>query len=169
VLEHVDDRAAVFAEVARVLKPGGTSVHFYPDPWRPVLEGHINVPFSPLCKNRHYLWLAARLGFRSSRQRGLGWRDVYRSNVAQMEITHYASRRRVLRDARAAGLVARFGGSEYVKGSGTGWTRLHRRLSAFGLGSLAFAAGRVVLQPMLVAAKPVRGRSGGAAAAGGSA
>lgn len=149
VLEHVDDRRAVFAEIERVLKPGGVSVHLYPDPWLPIMEGHINVPVSPFCKSNAWLYLAARLGFRSSRQKGLGWQEVYRSNVAQMEMTHYAPRRKIAADARSAGLLAWYGGKEYVARSGTRWTRLHGLI-----GPLAFIAGRLILQPMLVAKKP---------------
>ena len=112
------------------------------------MEGHINVPFSPLCKINAWLWLAARFGFRSSRQKGLNWREVYRSNVAQMRMTHYASRRRIARDAISVGLLAWYAGNEYVARSGSRWTQLHR-----WIGPLAYVAARVILQPMLVAQK----------------
>jgi SAM-dependent methyltransferase len=157
VLEHVDDRHAVFAEIARVLKPGAISVHFYPDPWWPVMEGHINVPFSPLCKLDWYLKLAALAGFRSARQGGLSWREVYRANAAQMEMTHYAPRHRILRDASRAGLSGRFAEYDYVARSGTGWTRLHRRLSRARLGWTLRIAARLILQPMLVLVRPAAG------------
>jgi SAM-dependent methyltransferase len=154
VLEHVDDRFAVFREIERVLKPGGTSVHLYPDPWGPIMEGHINVPISPFCKSHTYLKLAAMAGFRSVRQKGLGWREVYEANAAQMEFTHYAPRRRILREARAAGLAARYAGNDYVSKGGRGWTKAYKRLSRFGLGWVLFPVARLLLQPMLVLTKP---------------
>ncbi|MEO6387887.1 MAG: class I SAM-dependent methyltransferase [Croceibacterium sp.] len=160
VVEHLDDRAAVFAEVARVLKPDGTSVHLYPDARRPFMEGHINVPFSALCKNRAYLALAAVLGFRSARQQGLGWREVYRANRAQMEMTHYPPGRQVLREVRAAGMAARFAGRDYVMRSDTGWSKLHRELSRFRLGWTVLLAGRMMLQPMLVTQKTRTAQAG---------
>jgi SAM-dependent methyltransferase len=155
VFEHVDNRAAVFAEIGRVLKPGGLSVHIYPGKWVPLMEGHINVPLSPFCKSKTWLKLAAWLGFRSVRQRGMGWREVYRANLAQMQITHYSSRRSVLREARSAGLAARFAERDYVLRAGTGWTRLHRLLSRCGIGPLAFAVARTKLENMLVLSKPM--------------
>ena len=44
VLEHVEDLEAVLAEIARVLKPGGTVLSLFPDKgvWR---EGHCGIPF----------------------------------------------------------------------------------------------------------------------------
>lgn len=43
VLEHVEDMDAVLAEIARVLKPGGASLHLFPhlECWR---EGHCEIP-----------------------------------------------------------------------------------------------------------------------------
>jgi SAM-dependent methyltransferase len=150
VLEHVDDRAAVFAEIARVLKPGGVSVHVFPGRWLPLIESHTGVPLAPLCKHDGWLKLAALLGIRNRRQLGMTCCEVYRSNRAQMKITHYASRRRILREAREAGLRARFAEADYVRRSGTGWTALYRRLSRFGLGGLAIALARFRLNAMLV-------------------
>lgn len=154
VFEHVDDRHAAFAEIERVLKPGGTSVHVFPKRWVPLFEGHINVPLSPLCKNRGWLLMAALAGFRSVRQQGMSWREVYRANIAQMKITHYASRPKILREAHAAGLDARFAEFDYVARAGTGWTELHRRLSRYGMGAFAFLAAAVKLENMLVLTKP---------------
>ncbi|MEZ0394898.1 MAG: class I SAM-dependent methyltransferase [Anaerolineales bacterium] len=44
VLEHVEDLEGVLAEIRRVLKPDGRSVHLFPsrDVWR---EGHCGIPF----------------------------------------------------------------------------------------------------------------------------
>ena len=44
VIEHVADLDAFIAEIIRVLKPGGRSLHLFPDRgvW---IEGHANIPF----------------------------------------------------------------------------------------------------------------------------
>lgn len=44
VLEHVEDIDAALAEIARVLRPGGASLHIFPhrEVWR---EGHCGIPF----------------------------------------------------------------------------------------------------------------------------
>jgi SAM-dependent methyltransferase len=150
VLEHVSDLDAVFAELRRVLRPGGVSVHLYPGHWTPTIrEGHIGVPVAGLCKYPAWLKAAAIVGFRSPRQRGMGWREVYRLNREQMRITHYRSRAQVLRAARRFGLEAWFANDAYVARSGTGWTRLHRALSRVGLGGAAVLAAKLRLQPML--------------------
>jgi len=150
VIEHVDNRRSVFEEIRRVLKADGTSVHIFPSRWTPLVEGHVNVPFPMLCKSEAYLKLAAIAGIRGPRQAGFNWQGVYQSNVAQMKITHYPSKREILCDAQSAGLLARFAQDDYIARGGTGWMHLYDRLSRFGLGMLALAAGRTFLQHMLV-------------------
>jgi SAM-dependent methyltransferase len=154
VLEHVADRPAVFAEIRRVLKPGGTSAHIFPSRWAPLIEGHVGLPFPLLCKSRSYLKLAALIGLRGPRQKGLGRLEAYRLSAAQMATTHYPSRRRLLHEAQAQGLLARFATADYVGAAGTGWTRLHGRLARFGAEGLVTIAGRVVLGHMLVLRRP---------------
>lgn len=145
VLEHVDDRAGVFREVRRVLKPGGISAHIFPSRTKPLVEGHVGVPIAILCKWRPWLKAAAWLGLRTDRQAGMAWRDVLRTNSAQMEVTHYPSRATILGEARSAGFKARFAHRDYVAGSGTGWTRLKRRA-----GPIADIAAVIALPHMLV-------------------
>lgn len=66
VMEHVEDLDAVLAEIARVLRPGGTVLSVFPsaDVWR---EGHIGIPFShwfaPGSRLRfYYTWALRALG-----------------------------------------------------------------------------------------------------------
>ncbi|MBC7925301.1 MAG: class I SAM-dependent methyltransferase [Bryobacteraceae bacterium] len=66
VMEHVDDLDAVLAEIARVLRPGGTVLSVFPsiDVWR---EGHIGIPFSHWFPRGSrvrflYTWLLRSLG-----------------------------------------------------------------------------------------------------------
>ena len=61
VFEHVFDYRTTMSEIVRVLKPGALSVHHFPGP-NYYKEGHIGLPFPPLCYNRAYLtmwaWIA---------------------------------------------------------------------------------------------------------------
>src|SRR5262245_9929173 len=49
VVEHVRDLAASAAEIFRVLKPGGVSLHFFPPKATPI-EPHVFVPFATVIK-----------------------------------------------------------------------------------------------------------------------
>lgn len=151
VLEHVADRPALFREIHRILKPGGTSVHIFPRRWS-LMEAHIRVPVPVLCQYRPYLKAMALLGFRSERQKGLGWRETYRANVEQMRISHYPKRSVILAEARAAGLECRYARKDYIARAGTGWTRLYRRA-----GPMAFWLGSFVLGSMLALKRPPAG------------
>ncbi|MGE5563982.1 MAG: class I SAM-dependent methyltransferase [Bacillota bacterium] len=152
VLEHVDDLDAVFGEIARTLRPGGTSVHIFPSAWAPPIEGHIGVPFPLLCHNPAYLKLMAIAGFRSPRQRGLRWREVYRSNLEQMEVTHYPGRRKMLTKARRAGLSAEF--IHDPVNARPMFARLYEKLSALGMPGAAKRILMMVQQPRLLLSLP---------------
>lgn len=152
VLEHVDDLSAVFGEIARTLRPGGTSIHIFPGRWAPPIEGHIGVPFPVLCDNRAYLKAMAMVGFRSPRQHGLGWREVYRTNSEQMKITHYPRRGEVLAKARGAGLNARFIHDSRNVRPAVG--QLYRGLTAMGLDTLARTSVMMLQQPRLLLSRP---------------
>lgn len=152
VLEHVDDLEAVFAEIARTLRPGGTSVHIFPGRWAPLIEAHISVPISVLCHNRLYLKAMARIGIRNVRQRGVGWKEVYRTNCEQMKITHYPRRREIQAKAERAGLRVRFvHDSVNVRPA---FSRLHRALVAIGAPGVAKRVLMMLQQPRLVLTRP---------------
>jgi SAM-dependent methyltransferase len=80
VMEHVLDPARALAEIARVLRPGGLSVHVFPARWRPV-EPHMFVPFGGRFQSYWTLRLWAALGVRSGFQREMSAREVALSNV----------------------------------------------------------------------------------------
>jgi ubiquinone/menaquinone biosynthesis C-methylase UbiE len=61
VLEHVHDMDQVVGEVARVLKPGGVSLHFAPSKFRPI-EGHVKIPLASIYRARWWLALWMSLG-----------------------------------------------------------------------------------------------------------
>jgi SAM-dependent methyltransferase len=152
VLEHVDDLEAVFGEIARTLRPGGTSLHVFPGRWVPPIEAHIGVPFPVLCHKPAYLKAMAVLGIRGDRQRGLKWKDVYRANREQMGITHYPHRHEVIRKAKKAGLDAC-----YVEDSVNvrpAISRLHRGLTAIGMPALAKNVVMMLQQHRLLLSRP---------------
>jgi SAM-dependent methyltransferase len=79
VLEHVANIEDAFREIARVLAPGGVSVHIYPSGWR-LIESHIYVPGSSMVQTSWWLAIWAMLGVRNEYQRGKGWREVVALN-----------------------------------------------------------------------------------------
>lgn len=85
VLEHAQNTKECFAEIKRVLKPGGVAMHLYPGKWFLPREPHIFVPlvnfFWPKVPT---IWLAAFAfaGVRNDFQRGLEWKEVLSKNSA---------------------------------------------------------------------------------------
>ena len=75
VMEHVADPGRALAEIARVLRPGGLSIHAFPSRWRPI-EPHMLTPFGGRFDNLPLLLLWAKLGIRNSFQRGLPATEV---------------------------------------------------------------------------------------------
>jgi len=75
VFEHVQNYEHSVAELARILKPGGVSLHVFPSRYRP-LEAHNGVPFSPLLPYRRWLEFWIRLGFHRKRDSGKSWQKV---------------------------------------------------------------------------------------------
>lgn len=93
VWEHVMDPEPVIAEVRRVLKPDGISLHAWPAKWRPI-EGHVHVPFASVIRGYPWLGFWALLGIRNEYQRGMNWREVARRNQAYlMRETNYPDHR----------------------------------------------------------------------------
>ena len=66
-LEHVQDHEMAFAEIARVLRPGGVSIHTFPARYIP-LEPHIHVPFGAAIQNYYWFLFWALLGIRNELQ-----------------------------------------------------------------------------------------------------
>src|SRR5262249_29824396 len=84
VLEHARNKTELFAEVHRVLRPGGATFHVYPSKYYLPAEPHIHVPLvSWLWPRVPRVWLAiwALAGVRNEFQRGMPWREVVRSNA----------------------------------------------------------------------------------------
>ena len=68
VFEHVINQSETIAEIARVLKPDGASLHVFPSRWRPI-EPHIFVLFGGAIQAKWWLRLWALLGIRNQYQR----------------------------------------------------------------------------------------------------
>jgi SAM-dependent methyltransferase len=93
VLEHVQDLDAALAEIHRVLKPGGASLHLFPPPGMPI-EPHVFVPLGGMIRNPPWLFLWAFLGVRNSYQKNLSWVEVARGNHRYLHSrTFYRSKR----------------------------------------------------------------------------
>jgi ubiquinone/menaquinone biosynthesis C-methylase UbiE len=70
VFEHIKDYPSTLAEIRRVLKPEGISLHMFPSRYKPI-EAHVMVPFASIIQNYWWLWLWAHLGVRTESQDGL--------------------------------------------------------------------------------------------------
>ncbi|MFO0700108.1 MAG: class I SAM-dependent methyltransferase [Nitrospira sp.] len=79
-LEHVQDHSLVFAEIARVMKPGGVSIHTFPARYIPI-EPHIYVPFGAAVQNFYWFFLWALLGIRNEFQKRMSALDCARINL----------------------------------------------------------------------------------------
>lgn len=80
VMEHVVEPGRALAEIARVLRPDGISIHCFPSRWRPV-EPHMYVPLGGRFNSFAVMALWARLGIRNGFQRGLPATEVALRNV----------------------------------------------------------------------------------------
>ncbi len=118
VVEHVRDLDLLFREIARVLAPGGVSVHFFParETW---IECHVGLPLVHHCRD----WDSARAAIRWLSRLGLGrwrrdggdleafsrwWADFF------VRYAHYRPGREILARARACGLRASYRYDSYA-------------------------------------------------------
>jgi SAM-dependent methyltransferase len=114
VLEHVRDHDTTLREVARVLKPAGSSIHTFPPKLSP-FEQHVFVPLGGAIQARIWLSLWALLGIRNGFQAGLSWRDVASGNQRYLkENTNYLTRGQLIRVGRDHFHEARFIEREYM-------------------------------------------------------
>jgi len=70
VFEHVHDYPGTLAEIKRILKPGGASLHIFPSRYTPI-EPHVFVPFATIIRNYWWLFFWACLGIRHALQKHL--------------------------------------------------------------------------------------------------
>ena len=133
-LEHVFDYRSVFAEQARVLKPGGIAIHRFPHGWC-LVEPHTKVPMTALTGLSVYLTIWAMLGRRNQRQIGFNWQDTLTSNRKLLATTNYVSRNSILRAASNLRLDPSF--EDFLDISDRRAGHLYRLAASRGIGGLA--------------------------------
>ena len=146
VMEHVFNLPEVMQEIVRVLRPRAVSVHRFPGPNRPI-EGHISVPVIPMCRFKWYLALWARLGVRSPRQQGFGWRETLALNVETMRFCSYPTKSALRQAAREANVTIEFYEGEGIKRQNIGRAyTLFRAAKTMGLERVALSLLSLVSQ-----------------------
>jgi SAM-dependent methyltransferase len=110
VFEHVQNWPEALAEIKRVLKPGGSSLHCFPSRYRPV-EAHVFVPFAGIFRHYAYLTFWAYLGIRNSFQQRLSWKRVADLNFEYLRTcTRYYPRAKIRKL-----VAAEFGNMSFVE------------------------------------------------------
>ncbi len=95
VFEHVMDYDACIAEIRRVLKSDGTTLHVFPSRYSPI-EPHVFVPFATIHRSRAWLRLWAKLGARRSFQRGIPASRAGDQNYEYLtQHTNYLTKRQI--------------------------------------------------------------------------
>jgi SAM-dependent methyltransferase len=102
VFEHVQDHTVAFAEIRRVLRPTGWSLHVFPSRYS-LLESHVRVPLGTLLRHPWWLRIWAQLGIRNEFQQGLPPHEVVSKNLRYLTTeTNYPRRSELEAAARAA-------------------------------------------------------------------
>lgn len=108
VMEHVQDHRVAFAEIRRVLRPDGVSLHVFPARYTPV-EEHTFIPAATLVQARLWLRFWAAAGVRSPGQAGWSRTDLVENNRRfLMSDVNYARRSELRSAAQDAGFTIRF-------------------------------------------------------------
>jgi SAM-dependent methyltransferase len=117
VMEHVLDPGRALAEIARVLRPDGISIHCFPSRWRPI-EPHMHTPLGGRFANLWLCALWARLGIRNEHQPQMPARDVALRNVqyAKTGVNYPTAREWTLRSTPLFAEVA-WGEAAYIAAS----------------------------------------------------
>ena len=79
-LEHVQDHDVAFAEIGRVLRPGGVSIHTFPSRYMPI-EPHMRVPLGGAIQSYYWFLFWAILGLRNEFQKHMAPVTCARNNL----------------------------------------------------------------------------------------
>ncbi len=102
VFEHVQDYPEAIAEIHRILKVDGISLHVFPSRYRPI-ESHVFVPFASIIQDLWWLRLWARLGIRKGNQAGMEAEQVAQMNHEYLtSSTNYLTPTQILSHLSAA-------------------------------------------------------------------
>lgn len=97
VFEHVQDHLSALAEIWRVLKPRGISLHSFPSKLKPI-ESHVFVPVAGVLQNYPWLLFWAFLGVRNSFQARDSFKEVADKNFAYLRTkTRYLSKAEIIK------------------------------------------------------------------------
>lgn len=108
VFEHVQNTDETIAEIKRILKPGGVSLHLLPSKWCPI-ENHVYVPMGSIWTSYPYLYFWALLGVRKKSQRGLSAREISLRNKTYLDnSTKYLSAGEIRRAFERSFSMVRF-------------------------------------------------------------
>jgi SAM-dependent methyltransferase len=108
VFEHVRQPALACRELARVLRPGGVSIHVFPSRHR-LVEPHVYVPLASFYRAPWWLSLWARLGVRNEYQAGLSAHEAAARNRDFLrDETNYLTRPELQRAFASAFAEVRF-------------------------------------------------------------
>jgi SAM-dependent methyltransferase len=95
VMEHVQNWAETISEVARVLKPDGSTFHLFPARLRPI-EAHVLVPFAGVWQQAWWLRIWASAGVRNRYQHQMRSAEVVAHNEAFLrDHTTYPTRNQI--------------------------------------------------------------------------
>lgn len=118
VFEHVQDYDHSVSELARIMKPGGVSLHVFPARLRPI-EAHVGVPFSSVISGSWWLKLWAGLGYAKPNQRKHSRAEIARRNHRFLtDKTHYIPGREIKRHFQAHFQDFEFAEKEFLCRSG---------------------------------------------------
>jgi SAM-dependent methyltransferase len=80
VFEHVQDHDLALREIARVLRPGGLSIHIFPARYS-LMEPHMFVPLGGIIRNLYWYRLWALMGIRNRFQHGMSSTEAANANL----------------------------------------------------------------------------------------
>jgi SAM-dependent methyltransferase len=118
VFEHVQQPEAACRELARILRPGGLSIHVFPSRHR-LIEPHVYVPLASFYRSPWWLSMWAKLGVRNDYQAGLSSGEVFARNRDFLrDETNYLTRSEILGVFASAFAEVRFIEHRLIETSG---------------------------------------------------